>query len=302
MSESTPTTRIPAAAKPDRRRVRLNRWWYIALAAIIVLGALLGYMYAESRWIEIKHYEYSSPDIPREFDGVTIVLLADIHRGWFFSQERVADLVKRVNTLHPDIVALAGDYIYVSRDYERPTFAALQKLEASLGRFAVLGNHDYGEYEDGTKDPTSATEAIEQAGIELLDNAGVWLEHDGARIRIGGVSDYKEGQPNLAPAVEGSTASDFVLLLCHNPDYVETTPADEVDLMLSGHTHGGQVTFFGLWAPRLPSDYGQKYRTGMVQADASTVIVSNGVGTIFPPLRFFARPQIVEITLRHSGS
>jgi hypothetical protein len=70
--------------------------------------------------------------------------------------------------------------------------------------------------------------------------------------------------------------------------------------VLSGHTHGGQVTFFGLWAPYLPSDYGQKYRTGLVVTENTTVIVSNGIGTIFPPIRFFAPPQIVEIILQSS--
>ncbi len=73
--------------------------------------------------------------------------------------------------------------------------------------------------------------------------------------------------------------------------------------MLSGHTHGGQVTFFGLWAPYVPSDYGQKYRTGMVANDATTVIISNGVGTsTIPPIRLFARPQIVVVTLRQPDS
>jgi predicted MPP superfamily phosphohydrolase len=268
---------------------------------IVVLGSLLGYMYAETYRIEIKRYEFASSDIPEQFDGVTIVLLTDIHRGWFFPQRRVVDLVNRVNNLHPDIVALAGDYIYANREYEGPTFAALAALRASLGRFAVLGNHDYGEHDGGTMDSSAAEKAIQRAGIQLLDNRGVWLEHKGARIRVGGVADYDEGQPDLGPTVTGTGPADFVLLLCHNPDYAEMLPAGAVDLMLSGHTHGGQVTFFGLWAPRLPSDYGQKYRTGMVRTATSTVVISNGIGTIFPPLRFFARPQIVEITLRHTA-
>jgi predicted MPP superfamily phosphohydrolase len=75
----------------------------------------------------------------------------------------------------------------------------------------------------------------------------------------------------------------------------------DVDLVLSGHTHGGQITFFGLWAPVVGSDYGQKYRTGMVDNGKTTVVVSNGVGTILPPLRFFAPPQIVVITLERTG-
>ncbi len=88
-----------------------------------------------------------------------------------------------------------------------------------------------------------------------------------------------------------------MVLASHEPDFAEELQPGAVDLVLSGHTHGGQMTFFGLWAPFVGSEYGQKYRTGMVVNGVTTVIVSNGVGTIFPPLRFFARPQIVVITL-----
>lgn len=288
---------------PGRSR-RLNRWWTVALAFLVVIAALLGYMFAESFWIEVERYELSSPQVPAEFDGTKIILLTDIHRGWFFSQDRVRNLADKVNGLHPDLIALTGDYVYVSTDYESSCFAELAALEAPLGRFAVLGNHDYAEHSsDGdTTDPSAAIQAIKAAGIDLLDDRGVWVEREGERIRIGGVSDYKMGLPDLAPTIDGTTPADLVILLDHNPDYAETLPAGAVDLVLSGHTHGGQVTFFGLWAPHLPSEYGQKYRTGVVRNGDTTVIVSNGLGTIFPPMRFFARPQIVEITLRHADS
>jgi uncharacterized protein len=116
------------------------------------------------------------------------------------------------------------------------------------------------------------------------------------------VSAYSMGRPRLGPIIEGTNADDFVILVSHNPDYAEELPPGAVDLTLSGHTHGGQITFFGLWAPYLPSDYGQRYRTGLVETENTTVIVSNGIGTIFPPIRFFAPPQIVEITLERGSS
>ncbi|KPL21356.1 MAG: metallophosphoesterase, partial [Anaerolineae bacterium SM23_84] len=83
-------------------------------------------------------------------------------------------------------------------------------------------------------------------------------------------------------------------------DYVDTLTTTAVDLVFSGHTHGGQVTFFGLWAPFVPSQYGQKYRTGVVSTARTTAIVSNGIGTIPPPVRFFARPEIVLVYLHRS--
>ncbi|OFV81352.1 MAG: hypothetical protein A2W26_09795, partial [Acidobacteria bacterium RBG_16_64_8] len=237
--------------------------------------------------------------------GTRIALVTDIHRGAFFSQGRVGKLVERVNSLGPDVAVLGGDYVYVNVDYEASCFAELARLDAPLGRFAVLGNHDYGEYETGDTggtDPTSAIKAIKDAGLTLLDNQATWVVKAGARIRIGGVADYDEGIPQLAPTIDGTSPHDFVILISHNPDIAEDLPRGAVDLVLSGHTHGGQVTFFGLWAPYLPSEHGQKYRTGLVTTGSTTVIVSNGVGTIFPPIRFFARPQIVEVTLRSGPS
>jgi uncharacterized protein len=296
-------TKTVDAEGPARRR-KLNRWWIVALCVFVVLAALLAYMFVEPFWIEVKPYEFSSSQVPTEFDGTKIVLLTDIHRGWFFSQERVRDLVEKVNALHPDLVVLAGDYVYVNPAYESSCFTELAALQAPLGVFAVLGNHDYAEYSSngGIGDPSAAIRAIAATGITLLDNRGTWILHNGARIRLGGVGDYRMDGPELAGTVDGTTAADLVILLSHNPDYAETLPANAVDLVLSGHTHGGQVTLFGLWAPYLPSEYGQKYRTGVIHDDNTTVIVSNGIGTIFPPMRFFARPQIVQIILRHAGS
>jgi predicted MPP superfamily phosphohydrolase len=286
---------------PIARRSRPRRWWLLALAVFVVVAGVLAYGFAETYRLEVKQITVTSPDVPIAFDGTTVVLLTDIHRGWFFSQDRVGRLVTRVNALEPNLIVLGGDYVYASTDYEASCFAELARLQAPLGRFAVLGNHDYGEYgNDGNdySDPIPAIQAIRDAGIALLDNQAVWVEKAGGRIRIGGVGDYQQDTPQLAPTVEGTSASDFVLLVSHNPDYAEHLPISAVDLVLSGHTHGGQVTFFGLWAPYLPSGYGQKYRTGLVRTEATTVIVSNGIGTIFPPVRFFARPQIVVITLR----
>ena len=107
------------------------------------------------------------------------------------------------------------------------------------------------------------------------------------------MGDYYYDIQDLEPTIAGTTKEDFVILVTHNPDYVEEISTNKVDLVFAGHTHGGQVTFFGLWAPLIPSQYGQKYRTGLLSVGEMRVIVTNGIGTITPPVRFFARPQIV---------
>ncbi len=93
--------------------------------------------------------------------------------------------------------------------------------------------------------------------------------------------------------------TDFSILITHNPDYLESMPKDMIDFTLSGHSHGGQMTFFGMWAPMLPSKYGQKYRYGLKQFGDMKSYISSGIGTITPPLRFFCRPEIVLINLQN---
>jgi len=280
-------------------RRRRRRWIAAAIIIAAVLIAASAYGYAETYHVEVKDYSFADPDVPAAFAGTRIVLVTDIHRGPFLSQERVRSLVDRVNALEPDMVVLGGDYVYKDTGYAESCFTELARLRAPLGVFAVLGNHDYGAHEDERPGPADVIAAAADTGITLLRDAGVWVEEEGQRIRVGGVSDYDEGAPRLTPIIEGTREEDLVLLVSHNPDFAERLPAGTVDLVLSGHTHGGQVTFFGLWAPYIPSEYGQKYRTGVVTNDVTTVMVSNGIGTsTVPPVRLFARPQIVVITLQ----
>ncbi len=284
---------------------------FFGLSAVLIL--LLVYSAIEPLLLRVRPVEIVSSDLPPTFDGLTIAFLTDIHHGPFFSRERVRHLVLRTNALAPDLILLGGDYVHRSSRYTVPVFKELAGLTAPLGVFGVLGNHDHWE------DADLSRQAMAQAGIHALDNSALWLERGDdvrqrggggeakrgddenrghERIRLGGVADLLTDDPQWAPALDGTTAGDFVLVVAHNPDLAETLRDDHVDLMLSGHTHGGQVTAFGLWAPLIPSRYGQKYRTGLVSAPHTNVLVSNGIGTITPPLRFFAAPEIVLVTLR----
>jgi uncharacterized protein len=283
------------------RRSRRNKWLIGAAIIAALVVAFVAYSFSESYRLEVKDYTYAGPDVPAAFDGTRIVLLADVHRSFYFSQERVGRLVDRVEGLHPDLIVLGGDYVYGSKDYEQSAFAALGRLRAPLGVYAVLGNHDYAHPGGGVNDPGRAIQAITGANITLLDNSGVWIEKSGRSFRLAGVSDLQQGRPDAAPGLSGTMPGDLVVLASHEPDFAEKLQPGAVDLVLSGHTHGGQATFFGLWAPIVGSKYSQKYRTGLVNNGTTTVVVSNGIGTIFPPLRFFAPPQIVVVTLKRTG-
>jgi len=257
-------------------------------------GICLGiYAYLiEPRWMEVKKNVIEDSDIPTTFSGLNIIFISDIHHGPYFSRERVERVVQEVNGLNPNIIILGGDYVHRDSKYIDPCFEALSGLKAPLGIYAVLGNHDNWEGTEQTK------QAMQKAGVKLLDNEAMWLEVDGARIKVGGSGDLWTEKQLLDPLLSDVDESDYFILISHNPDFAEELTSNKVDLMLSGHTHGGQVTMFGLWAPLVPSEHGQKYRTGLVETEQTTVLISNGVGTITPPLRFFARPQINLITLK----
>jgi len=263
----------------------------IVIAALILIIAVI-YTLTEPFLVRVKKVEIVHPDIPSEFNGYTVVFLTDIHRGPYFSEKRMVRLVNRVNRLKPDLVLLGGDYVHRhEKEYVRSCFKVLGQLQSEHGVYAVMGNHDYWAGEELT------ISEMKKNQINLLKNSGVWIEKDGGRIFIGGVDDLSVGNADIKKTMKPAVDNDFTIIISHNPDIAEQQPLDGVDWMLSGHTHGGQVTLFGLWAPILPSSYGQKYRTGIVKKDDTTILVSNGIGTVTPPVRFFARPQIIYITL-----
>jgi len=252
------------------------------------------YSYCETFWLKINVIDIKDSDIPNSFAGKTIAFVSDIHHGPFLSQERVHNIVNKINSLKPDIILLGGDYVHRNVKYIKPCFKELSALYAPSGVYAVLGNHDHWESKQISK------EEILKAGITLIDNKAKWIYIGSDRIKIGGVGDYLEDTQNIKPTINDVKENDFVILVSHNPDYAEEIRTNLIDLVLSGHTHGGQVSLFGMWSPILPSKYGQKYRYGIVETSYCKVIVTSGVGTITPPLRFCVRPEIVLLTLKHS--
>lgn len=269
-------------ARPGKRIILL----------LLILASSIGvYSFIEPYWLEEKTYVISDSDIPASFDGTKVVFLTDIHHGPLFSRSRIRNLVDRVNRLRPDIVLLGGDYVEGHPKYIEPCFEELSRLRAAYGVYGVLGNHDHWQGARRT------AEEMARAGIKSIDNGAFWVEKGGERIKVGGVGDHCEDVQHLEPTVADVSVDDFVMLVTHSPDYVEEMEMGKVDLAFAGHTHGGQVTFFGLFALKLVTDYGEKYRTGMVSTRGMKTIVSNGIGVTNLPIRFFARPQIVVAVL-----
>jgi predicted MPP superfamily phosphohydrolase len=141
-------------------------------------------------------------------------------------------------------------------------------------------------------------ECIRENGFVDLTNTGKWIDRTSVRLRIGGVGDFMEDKQDLRSAVAETGDSETCVLVSHNPDFVEEIRDRRVGLVLSGHTHGGQMFFPGFGAPLVPSAYGERYRYGLVQTEFTQVLISCGIGTISPPVRFCCRPEIVLVTLQ----
>ena len=262
-----------------------------ALAAFPGSVAVASYGLFESGWVEVSRPTLSLPHLPKAFDGLTIAFLTDLHHGPFTSIDYVASVVRTTLALHPDLIILGGDYSLKDSKYVRPCFDMLAGLTAPLGVYGVLGNHDYWHGVEETR------EGFKLARIEELTNRGVWVERGTSRFRLGGVDDLWMGRVDVTAALGNATSTDACLLVSHNPDLAEKLRDPRVGLMLSGHTHGGQVVFPTGGAPFVPSRYGQKYLHGVVQAPATTVYVSRGLGTTSVPVRFCSRPELTLLTL-----
>ncbi|MBP7103264.1 MAG: metallophosphoesterase [Bacteroidales bacterium] len=256
-------------------------------------GLFLLYCHIESRWIKTEKINLIFRDIPKSFIGKKIVFITDIHHGPFFSIERVQKLVERINKLNPDYIIMGGDYTHREPKYIEPLFNELKKIKSNDGIYAVLGNHDHWEDAELTK------QMMLRNGIKICDNKSYWVKINDDSIKIGGVGDLWEDSQEIDSTIYDLKKTDFSILITHNPDYLESMPKDMIDFTLSGHSHGGQMTFFGMWAPMLPSKYGQKYRYGLKQFGDMKSYISSGIGTITPPLRFFCRPEIVLINLQN---
>jgi len=265
-----------------------------ALAAAVPVSPVMVASYGlyEAGSVRIERPTIALPNLPPAFDHLRIAFLADIHHGPYIGLDYVASIVRTTLALGPDLILLGGDYISKDASYAEPCFDLLSGLKAPLGVFGVLGSHDYRHGLNEVKASFAA------AKIEELTNRGVWLTRGSARLRLGGVDDLWYGKPDPRPAVDNATAEDACLLVSHNPDFAEKLWDSRVGLVLSGHTHGGQVYIPGYGAPIVPSRYGQKYLHGLVQAPVTQVYISRGLGTVTPPMRYNCRPELTLITLK----
>lgn len=259
------------------------------------IGALFTGTYSrflEPRWVELNHITIKVNELPHRFEGMTIAQLSDIHHCQYVPREFVRRCVRKVNALSPDIVVLTGDYVYDpsyrASIFLLPVAGELAELKAKEGVFAVLGNHD-------NKDRTSR--ALSERGIRVLINEHITLYRKKEYVFIAGVDDLWRGKMDLAKTLKG-TDDKPKILLAHNPDAIEMIKATDVDFVMAGHTHGGQVSLPFYGPPIVYSRFGARYAAGLFREGRTVMYVNKGIGISGFPVRFCARPEITLFTLR----
>jgi len=225
-------------------------------------------------------------------NGLKIAQLTDLHHSLFTPLEEIQRAVHLANHLRPDVVALTGDYVTLSPTYIWPVARALGKLRARLGVFAVLGNHDF------RVDAEEITHALRSQRIRVLRNTHCALRSGSARLWMVGVDDLWWEAADIRAALRSVPARDPKILLCHNPLGIHMAAAHGIDLMLSGHTHGGQVRLPMVGSVYGRSKLGERFVEGWNRLDGTQIYVSRGIGKVLVPLRYGCPPEITLLRLR----
>lgn len=271
-----------------RRIAPVLRGWALAVAAVLSAVAMVQGM----RPPVVEEYEVSIQGLPKEMDGTVITGLADLHLGSLLGQEWLEKRVSQVNAQDPDMIVLLGDILEGHGLSRQPLVPVFRNLSAPLGTWVVPGNHEaYGNYH-------ASLRLMEEAGLKVLCNR--WVEIRPG-FTVAGVEDLttarRQGKPphqishTLKDRPPGTT-----VLLSHTPWQIQAAAGAGTDLMLCGHTHGGQIWPFGylvrLVYPLLAGEY---------RVDNMTVIVCRGTGTWGPRMRLWHPGEILRVTLRCAG-
>ena len=256
--------------------------------------------------IEMTERTIKIPNLPESFKGMTIAFTSDIHSGPYMNADGLREVVAAINSVKADMIMIPGDFVSMHRN-EIPAIAeTFHELSAPMGVYGTTGNHEF--YVDA--DMTSAV--LESCGMKVLRNENVALERNGEKLYILGVDDVDAD--SVANFVDGKTASHIeemfrgvpdnaaTILLNHKPYRFDEFAMTNVGLMLSGHTHGGQIVFARIAGETISlSRIASKYVHGLYEIEENgkqtQMYVSRGIGTVALPMRFNCPPEITRITL-----
>lgn len=289
-------TSRPRSNQLSRRRfLRKGLSWFLMASGLAGATGLYSCFIERFRF-EIHEMEISLNRLPAAFDGLKVVHMSDLHLGYHLEIGDLSSVFTRIAQWQPDMICFTGDLVDLSTDPLKAALPVLASLQAPLGKYAVLGNHDYRSAE------AKITECLQRSNFQVMMNESKLLERGGQKLCVAGVDDVLYGAPDIEAALAGTDPEICKLLLAHEPDYADDIPLGAVDLQLSGHSHGGQVRLPFAGAMLLPP-YGKKYpdRLQRRAGGGHQIYTTRGIGTTILPIRFLCRPEVAFLTLRQGS-
>lgn len=266
---------------------------FIFLISIVLLSSCATASFSKYHEIgRIKKYTIYSEQLPDSFDGFRIAFASDFHYESRFNRKRLPGLLKALQATEADVLLLGGDYRGRNGGNLTELFDLLHTFRPPYGTYGVMGNHENNANYEIVK------EEMKRTGIHLLEHEVDTLWKKNEYILLCGIRNPFDLKQNGVSPTLNLHPDDYVIMLVHTPDYAEDTDISNTDLVLAGHTHGGQVSFFKRYTPAHFSKYGTRFMTGLKHNSAGIpVIITNGIGTSRKDIRLFTPSEIVLITL-----
>jgi predicted MPP superfamily phosphohydrolase len=279
----------------DTSRRRFLQHSMVGLTAASFAGSAYGLVLGRREY-EINHARFIIPNLPSQLSGFSIALVSDIHSSAYMTKKEMDAYVALVNTVDADMIAVTGDFVNSLVEEVYPFAEAFSNLRAPHGVYGVMGNHDF-----FTRNPELVAREIDNCGVKLIRNDKILVERDGARFYLVGVDDIGRGavaSQRIETALGYAPLQIPRILLCHRPYFLQQAAEQGIDLVLSGHTHGGQVVF-GQFGDVVisPAAMASRYVWGKYEMNGTQMYVSRGIGTVGLPVRINCPAEITRIEL-----
>jgi len=272
---------------PPRLPTGVYMWSYLFGLVLCAYGILV-----RRRWVRVVEREVRLPGLDPRLAGLRIAHLSDLHVGTMTPRSWGMSWAAAANRRAPDLAVVTGDMVTSGTDFHEDVADVVGALRARYGVFASMGNHDY----FGEGEPLITL--LRDRGVRVLRNDGVLIERDGAKLWLAAIDDTWTRRDDLARALSDRPADATTVLLAHDPQRFDQAADAGAHLVLSGHTHGGQVAMPFFYRVINPARFGYRYTVGFYRRGPAVLYVHPGLGTTGPPMRLGVAPEVTILVLR----
>ena len=283
---------VPAVELARGRAVRLPVTAY--MVAYLSGLAVAGYgILVRRRWYRVAEHDVRVPGLDPRFEGLRIAQLSDLHIGTLTPRSWGLAWSRSANRRAPDLAVVTGDMVTSGTDFHEDVADVIGALRATQGVFVSMGNHDYFGAEG-----EPLVSMLRARGVGVLRNEGVVIERDGAKLWLAAIDDTWTQRDDIARAMRGRPPGATTVLLAHDPNRFDAAADAGANVVLSGHTHGGQIGVPFLYRFANLATFGYRYNVGFYRRGPSVLYVHPGLGTTGPPMRLGVPPEVAILTLR----